>query len=122
MLKPLFPGKNRDIKSLNHVPIPTIRATRVAIRCIFSEAKYRFLSSVEKKLIIQVHFLLTDRNKTSLLMSKKFYSSSEFLDERMMAACSSYSKLDRYAPVPTLFMEFHGSEAAVEEQAKVVGT
>ena len=43
----------------------------------------------------------------------------ELLDEVQMDACNRYSKLD-YAARPTLFLEFHGSAAAVAEQAKSV--
>jgi D-lactate dehydrogenase (cytochrome) len=44
----------------------------------------------------------------------------ELLDEVQMAACIAYSKLEGYAPVPTLFLEFHGTEAGVTEQAEAV--
>ena len=40
----------------------------------------------------------------------------ELLDELQVRACNAYSKLD-LDPVPTLFLEFHGSEAAVTEQS-----
>jgi D-lactate dehydrogenase (cytochrome) len=41
----------------------------------------------------------------------------EFLDETQMAACIAYSKLTGLEAKPTLFFEFHGTEAAVAEQA-----
>src|SRR3984893_1326394 len=44
----------------------------------------------------------------------------EILDEVMMDAVNRYSKLD-YARQPTLFFEFHGTDAAVAEQAERVG-
>jgi D-lactate dehydrogenase (cytochrome) len=44
----------------------------------------------------------------------------ELLDEVQMAACIAYSKLEGYAALPTLFLEFHGSEAGVAEQARLV--
>lgn len=45
----------------------------------------------------------------------------ELLDELQMRACVAYSKLEGYAEKPTLFFEFHGSEAATAEQAETVG-
>ena len=42
----------------------------------------------------------------------------ELLDEDQMQACILYSKLDGFAPLPTLFLEFHGTEAGVREQAE----
>jgi len=44
----------------------------------------------------------------------------EILDATMMDAVNRYSKLD-YPCQPTLFFEFHGSAAAVAEQAERVG-
>jgi D-lactate dehydrogenase (cytochrome) len=44
----------------------------------------------------------------------------ELLDATLVEAVNSYAKLD-YAPQPTLFFEFHGTEAGVEEQARQVG-
>ncbi len=43
----------------------------------------------------------------------------ELLDEVQMAACIAYSKLDGLAATPTLFFEFHGTPAGVEEQARL---
>jgi len=40
----------------------------------------------------------------------------ELLDEVQMRACIAYSKLDGFRELPTLFIEFHGSTAAVNEQ------
>jgi D-lactate dehydrogenase (cytochrome) len=42
----------------------------------------------------------------------------ELLDEAQMRGCIGFSKLDEMTAAPTLFYEFHGSEAGVEEQAE----
>ena len=44
----------------------------------------------------------------------------ELLDEAQMAACVAYSKLEGYEAKPTIFFEFHGTEAGVREQAETV--
>lgn len=44
----------------------------------------------------------------------------ELLDEVQVRACNAYSKLD-LAEQPTLFVEFHGTEASVHEQAERFG-
>jgi D-lactate dehydrogenase (cytochrome) len=41
----------------------------------------------------------------------------ELLDEVQMGACIAYAKLEGLQPLPTLFFEFHGTPAAVAEQA-----
>ena len=40
----------------------------------------------------------------------------ELLDDVQMRACIAYSKLDGLADLPTLFLEFHGSPMAVDDQ------
>ena len=44
----------------------------------------------------------------------------ELLDADQMQACIAYSKLEGYRATPTLFLEFHGSPTAVQEQAETV--
>jgi D-lactate dehydrogenase (cytochrome) len=44
----------------------------------------------------------------------------ELLDALQMEACIRWSKLDGLAAAPTLFLEFHGSPAAVAEQVETV--
>jgi len=44
----------------------------------------------------------------------------ELLDDVQMASCNAYSDLD-YPETPTLFMEFHGTEASVAEQMSQFG-
>ena len=44
----------------------------------------------------------------------------ELLDEDQMEACIRYSKLDDFVPLTTLFLEFHGTDAGVKEQAEAV--
>ncbi|MBV9656312.1 MAG: FAD-binding protein [Acetobacteraceae bacterium] len=41
----------------------------------------------------------------------------ELLDEVQMAACIAYSRLDGLEALPSLFFEFHGTEASAAEQA-----
>ncbi|WP_149539932.1 FAD-binding oxidoreductase [Siccirubricoccus phaeus] len=44
----------------------------------------------------------------------------ELLDADQMEACIKYSKLEGFRPAPTLFLEFHGTERGVQEQAEAV--
>ena len=44
----------------------------------------------------------------------------ELLDDVQMDACIKYSKLEGYDPKPTIFFEFHGTEASAKEQAETV--
>jgi D-lactate dehydrogenase (cytochrome) len=44
----------------------------------------------------------------------------ELLDDVQMGACIRYSRLEGFEDKPTLFFEFHGSEAGVREQAETV--
>jgi len=44
----------------------------------------------------------------------------ELLDDVQMDACIRYSQLTEFAPKPTLFFEFHGTEAGVREQAETI--
>ncbi len=44
----------------------------------------------------------------------------ELLDEMQMRACIAYSDLQGYDEKPTLFFEFHGTEASAAEQAELV--
>jgi D-lactate dehydrogenase (cytochrome) len=43
----------------------------------------------------------------------------ELLDDVQMGACIAYSKLEDLKALPTLFFEFHGTEASVAEQAEL---
>jgi len=44
----------------------------------------------------------------------------ELLDDVQMDACIRYSRLDEFDARPTLFFEFHGTEAGVREQAETI--
>ena len=44
----------------------------------------------------------------------------ELLDDVQMDVCIRYSKLEGYKAAPTLFFEFHGSSAGVQEQAETM--
>ena len=45
----------------------------------------------------------------------------ELLDEMQTAASIAYSKLEGLGILPTLFFEFHGTQASVAEQSELVG-
>ncbi len=51
-------------------------------------------------------------------MSGVPFARIEFLDDHQVRACNAYSKLG-LAELPTLFLEFHGSETGVKEQAEL---
>jgi D-lactate dehydrogenase (cytochrome) len=53
-----------------------------------------------------------------LVMSGGQLARIEFLDEHQVRACNLHSKLD-LPEKPTLFLEFHGSESSVREQAEL---
>ncbi|WP_077034634.1 FAD-binding oxidoreductase [Pelomonas sp. KK5] len=55
---------------------------------------------------------------TEMQMSGVPFARIEFLDEHQVRACNAYSKLG-LAELPTLFLEFHGSESGVKEQAEL---
>jgi D-lactate dehydrogenase (cytochrome) len=55
---------------------------------------------------------------TELVMSGVPFARIEFLDEHQVRACNLHSKLG-LPEMPTLFLEFHGSESAVREQAEL---
>lgn len=46
---------------------------------------------------------------------------AELIDDVQMGASIRYSKLDEFEAKPTIFLEFHGTPAAVDEQAIQVG-
>jgi D-lactate dehydrogenase (cytochrome) len=53
---------------------------------------------------------------TELSMTGVPFARIEFLDEHQIRACNAHSKLG-LAVLPTLFLEFHGSASAVQEQS-----
>jgi D-lactate dehydrogenase (cytochrome) len=44
----------------------------------------------------------------------------ELLDDVQMDVCIKYSKLEGFKAAPTLFFEFHGTDAGVQEQAEMM--
>jgi D-lactate dehydrogenase (cytochrome) len=55
---------------------------------------------------------------TELAMSGVPFARVEFLDEHQIRACNRYSQL-ALPELPTLFLEFHGTEAAVGQQTRL---
>jgi len=55
---------------------------------------------------------------TDMMMSGLPFARVEFLDEHTVRACNLHSNLG-LAETPTLFLEFHGSEGGVKEQAEM---
>jgi len=55
---------------------------------------------------------------TEMSMTGLPFARIEFLDEHQVRACNQYSQLG-LAEQPTLFLEFHGSEGGVREQAEM---
>jgi D-lactate dehydrogenase (cytochrome) len=55
---------------------------------------------------------------TELTMTGLPFARIEFLDEHQIRACNAHSKLG-LTELPTLFLEFHGSESAVKEQSEL---
>ena len=55
-----------------------------------------------------------------VLFSIPFWFFSEFLDEKAVDATNKYSNLNNKV-APTLFLEFHGSEASIKAQIETVG-
>jgi D-lactate dehydrogenase (cytochrome) len=56
------------------------------------------------------------RAVTELSMTGLPFARIEFLDEHQIRACNTHSKLG-LTELPTLFLEFHGSESSVKEQS-----
>lgn len=49
-----------------------------------------------------------------------FVSVPEFLDDVMVDACNRFNTLS-YPVMPTLFLEFHGTENSLNEQVRTTG-